>query len=163
VHVDAAVEGLEAVAAHALHQRVAGHHAPCILCERQQQRELVSGERTLLARDPHRERVPVDFQTAEAQHGHFSVASAEDGAQPREQLAGVEGLREVVVGAELETDDAVGVLAPGGEHQDRNPTRRALLYRLRSRHHRGASRRAAGRRSFHCATSRGPGLRWTGT
>ena len=37
----------------------------------------------------------------------------------RQQLARVEGLGQVVVGADLEADDAVDVLDLGGEHDDR--------------------------------------------
>ena len=39
---------------------------------------------------------------------------------PRGHLAGAERLDDVVVGAELEADDAVGLLAAGGEHDDRD-------------------------------------------
>ena len=39
---------------------------------------------------------------------------------PRGHLARAEGLDDVVVGAELEADDAVGLLAAGGEHDDRD-------------------------------------------
>ncbi len=41
-------------------------------------------------------------------------------AQARRQLARVERLREVVVGADLETDDPVEFLAPRGQHEHRN-------------------------------------------
>ena len=40
------------------------------------------------------------------------------GVDARDQLARIEGLGEVVVGAHLEPDDAVGLLAPRRQHQD---------------------------------------------
>jgi hypothetical protein len=39
---------------------------------------------------------------------------------PGEQLARAEGLGEIVVGAHLQSDDAVGLLAARGEHDDRH-------------------------------------------
>src|SRR6185295_5610940 len=41
-------------------------------------------------------------------------------ANPRSHLARRERLDDVVVGAELEADDAVGLFAAGGEHDDRD-------------------------------------------
>jgi hypothetical protein len=49
-----------------------------------------------------------------------SRAPAQDRAQPRQKLARAERFRQVVVGAEFEADDAVGLLALGGEHQHRH-------------------------------------------
>ena len=46
--------------------------------------------------------------------------AAQDGAQAGLQLARLEGLGEIVVGAELEADDAVHRLAARGQHQDRH-------------------------------------------
>ena len=46
-------------------------------------------------------------------------AAAQHGVDAGQQLARVEGLGQVVVGADLEADDAVDVLALGGEHDDR--------------------------------------------
>ena len=45
--------------------------------------------------------------------------AAQHGADAGQQFARVAGLGEVVVGAELQPDDAVGVLAHGREHDDR--------------------------------------------
>jgi hypothetical protein len=41
-------------------------------------------------------------------------------ANPRHQFVGAERLRDVVVGADLETDDAVALLGARGQHDDRN-------------------------------------------
>src|SRR5215218_8797469 len=46
--------------------------------------------------------------------------AAQDGADPRNDFAAAERLHHVVVGAELEPDHPVGLLAAGGEHDDRN-------------------------------------------
>ena len=46
------------------------------------------------------------------------MGAAQQGAHAGDELAGREGLDEVVVGAELEADDAVLDLALGGEHDD---------------------------------------------
>ena len=72
--------------------------------------------------------VAVDLQRAEA-HGLGGRrcalgAAAQDGADARQQLARLEGLGQVVVGAELEADDAVGVLAERAEHDHRHARRR---------------------------------------
>ena len=55
----------------------------------------------------------------EARAARRRHAAAEHRADARQQLARVEGLGQVVVGAELEADDLVDVLAPRREHQDR--------------------------------------------
>ena len=64
----------------------------------------------------------VDGQLAELQHLALGlgigVHAAQQGAGAGHQLAGTEGLHEVVVGAQLQTDDAVLHLALGREHDD---------------------------------------------
>jgi hypothetical protein len=44
----------------------------------------------------------------------------QDSADARGDLTGAERLHDVVVGAELEADDAIGLLTAGGEHDDRD-------------------------------------------
>ncbi len=51
----------------------------------------------------------------------------QDGADARHQFARVERLAEVVVGAELQADDAIDVIAARGEHEDRGVVRGAEL------------------------------------
>ena len=46
--------------------------------------------------------------------------AAEDALDAGDELARVERLRQVVVGADLEADDLVDVLVAGGQHQDRH-------------------------------------------
>ena len=43
------------------------------------------------------------------------------GADPGQQLTGIARLGHIVVGAELQADDAVGLLAHGRQHDDRRP------------------------------------------
>ena len=51
----------------------------------------------------------------------------QDRAQAREQLARLEGLRQVVVRAEFEADDAVDGIAAPGQHEHRRVGGRAQL------------------------------------
>src|SRR5262249_42011466 len=48
------------------------------------------------------------------------LGAAKDGAYTREELAWIEGLRHVIVRADLEPDDPIGVVAARCEHDDRN-------------------------------------------
>ena len=52
---------------------------------------------------------------------------AQDRLDPQDQLPGGEGLDHVVVGAELQADDAVHLLGLGGEHEDRDVAHRDAL------------------------------------
>jgi hypothetical protein len=47
-----------------------------------------------------------------------SRSTTKDRANPGEELARVERLAEIVVGAELEPDDAIDVVVPGGQHDN---------------------------------------------
>ena len=58
-------------------------------------------------------------RSAGASAAGAAARAAQDGLQPRHQLARLEGLGQVVVGAELQADDAVHDLAARGEHDDR--------------------------------------------
>jgi hypothetical protein len=68
--------------------------------------------------------VAVDLHRAEAHRlgrgGRAVATAAQDGADARQQLARLEGLGQVVVGAELQADDPVHRVALGGEHQHRH-------------------------------------------
>ena len=46
--------------------------------------------------------------------------AAQNALDPGDELARIERLRQVVVGADLETDDLVHVLVASGQHQDRD-------------------------------------------
>jgi len=51
-----------------------------------------------------------------------TAGPAQDGADARGQFAGGAGLGDVVVGAQFQADDAVGVVAPCREHEHRHGT-----------------------------------------
>ena len=76
----------------------------------------------------HLARPRIELEVAEAEDVPaldfaLSVAAPEppkEGAQTREQLGEREGLRQVVVGARVETGDATVDLRAGGQHQDGN-------------------------------------------
>jgi len=82
------------------------------------------------------EHQPVDAERALRRLG---LRAAQDRAQARRQLARRAGLRHVVVGAELEADDAVHVVAARGEHDHRHAARLAdaaqRLDAVHLRHH----------------------------
>ena len=60
------------------------------------------------------------------------LVATQHGAHASEQLARAEGLGDVVVGAELETHDAIGFFFLSGHHDDRN--RRFPAHLLREIH-----------------------------
>src|ERR671936_1023827 len=62
MHVDRAVEGLELLALHEVHQRLAREHAPGALGERHEEVELERGDAALDAVDAHAPRIAVDLQ-----------------------------------------------------------------------------------------------------
>jgi hypothetical protein len=49
-----------------------------------------------------------------------SVRPPQDGMDTRNELAGIEGLWQVIVGTDFKSHDSVDVVAPCGQHQDRN-------------------------------------------
>ncbi len=57
------------------------------------------------------------------------IGAAEDGLDAGHHLARIERFGQVVVSAQLEADDAVDVLAPGREHEDRSLAPTAHLAR----------------------------------
>ena len=77
------------------------------------------------------------------------AATAQQRAQPRQQLGEVEGLHEVVVGADVEPLDAVVHGVAGGQHQDRRRVARPprCAGRPRARRCRAAAGRARSRRA----------------
>ncbi len=69
-------------------------------------------------------RVPVDAQLGDLQELRLlGVAATEHGVHPQNELADTERLHEVVVGPELEADDAIDLLALRRDHDDRNVLR----------------------------------------
>ena len=63
-----------------------------------------------------------DIQVKIAKLHHFGAAgilgAAQHRAHSRQQLAGIEGLAHVVVGADFQSDDAIHIFALGGDDDD---------------------------------------------
>src|SRR5262249_15454511 len=69
----------------------------------------------------------VNLQRPEREHIGFRPRSPQHRSDSREQLVEIEGLRDVIVGAEVEALQLVGLLCLRREHQDRRvpePTKR---------------------------------------
>ena len=102
---------------------------PACSARAQEQRELVARQRPDLAVEAHLARAAVDLQPAEAQQVGLGRTwpTPQDGSQAGKQLARLEGLGQIVVGPQLETDDAVHGVSARGQHQDRHVAARADL------------------------------------
>lgn len=86
--------------------------------------ELAGGKIDLLAGDEHLVARHVDGELAELEHLALGLGIGVHAAQQRagagHQLAGAEGLHQVVVGAQLQADDAIFHLALRRQHDDRH-------------------------------------------
>lgn len=131
VHVDRAIEHLVVPVAAFVEQGFAGLHAPSGAGEAGQKIELHGGERDRRLADHHAARAEIH---AERAHDDFlgggcgrrrrgvTGGTSQDGAEPGEEFAGGERFRQVVVGADLEADDAIRLVAAGREHEHRHRT-----------------------------------------
>ncbi len=113
------------VAPHALEELVAREHEPAMVEQLPQEVELLRRELHLGLPHAHLAPAGVDEQVAVADLLRLGPRAlrrraAEDRLHAGHQLARVERLREVVVGADLEPDDLVDVLVARGQHQDRD-------------------------------------------
>ena len=95
--------------------------------QRFQHRKFAGGERQLVAIFVQRTQAHVErkrpegnnFLVARRRARHFGGwPAAKHRVDARQQFARVEGLGEIVVGADFQADDAVNVLALGGQHDD---------------------------------------------
>jgi len=128
MHVDRPIEPLQFFAPRKIHQLLARKDPAGMPGKGQQQIELIGGQDFLFAINPHRARSGIDLEPAEAQPGlvPFWIAPPpQDRLEPRQQLARVERLGQIIIGAEFEPDNPVGVLAARGQHQDRHVALRA--------------------------------------
>ena len=85
--------------------------------------ELLGAQRDRFLGDRHLASQRVEADVADLEDGLGSdgaLAAPEDGLDAGDQLSRVEGLRDVVVGADLEADDLVDVVVAGGEDDDGN-------------------------------------------
>ncbi|CAM2169518.1 hypothetical protein BLAT2472_11146 [Burkholderia latens] len=128
LHVEAAVEHFVFAAARKLHQLFTRQRLARVTCEHLEHGEFAGGQRNLLAGLRQRARREVQREFAELEHlGGFRWRTRQLGRRlaaqhrvnARDQFARVERLRQVIVGAHLETDDSIDILALRGEHDDR--------------------------------------------
>ncbi len=93
---------------------------PCALHECREQLELERADVDRPAAPTHLAAAEVHFGVAEAEHvRRLHDRASQHRLDARAQLARVERLGDVVVGAELEPHDLLGVVRPGGEDDDR--------------------------------------------
>ena len=105
-----------------LEQTVAGQDDAGVPGERREEIELAGAEAEVAAGDRRLAAARIDPERADLDRAPAAgrrVRPAQDRLDPGDERPRVERLRDVVVGAELETDDRVDVVVPGGEHQDR--------------------------------------------
>src|SRR6185503_4640846 len=112
VDIDAAVVGLAWSAQGALEEFVLGQHVARATGQQQEQVELRDGEAEFVLTEPalaagRRQAQGSDYDLARACALRLRLLAAQDGPEARGQLAGMDGLGDVVVGAELQADDAV--------------------------------------------------------
>src|SRR5688572_3007908 len=111
-----------AVAPDVAEQQVAGEYTVTVLQEVAQQHELLRREFYVLAVLGHRVRGEVDGQRSDREPGvlRFGAAHApHERANAGDELIRAERLGNVVVGADFQSHDAVGLFGPGGDHDDR--------------------------------------------
>jgi len=101
---------------------VPGNHPPRPTHERDEDVELDAGELHRLAGHLDLAGADVGQHVAHRQAlgEGLRLASSEHRAEPSQELAGAEGLGDVVVGANLQPHHAVRLVSPRGEHEDRN-------------------------------------------
>src|SRR5437868_8038467 len=127
VYVDRARVAGERVSPDALEQLVAGEHEPAVVEQLPEQIELLRCELDLRLADLRLAPARVDDEVAVPEDRALPVdavrrRAAHDRPHPRNELARIERLRHVVVGADLEADDLVHVLIARGEHEHRQIT-----------------------------------------
>ena len=126
MHVDAAVEGVQRVALEGVHDLVARQHAARGARQHYQQVELVRREVARLAGQPRLAGGQINDQTTKLElvlGRGLGRRAAQQSLEPGQQLARLERLGQVVVGADLQADDAVHGFAARREHQQRQAAR----------------------------------------
>ena len=124
VDVDRALLDEDMVAPDPVEQLRPAVHALGMGHEEMQQPELGGADLDLatLAGDPAGGRIDRQAADDDRRVQRFGRATPQDGTDPRQQLVGRERLGEVVVGAGIQAGDLVGLLRPGGQHDDRQLT-----------------------------------------
>ena len=126
LHIDGAIEHAVFTPARKLHELVARQRLAWVLQQDLEQGELTGGELDLLAIALQRACPQIDAHTAEDDELALGRGRARQGLRlaphhrldARDQLTRVEGLGHVVVRTHLQADDAIDVIALGGEHDD---------------------------------------------
>ena len=122
--VDRAVERSDGFAPYRVEQLLAGEAPARALRQREQQVELIGGHRARLAVDPHHAPAAIQLEAPEAKRCRTARGRQrrppQDRPQPGQQLARLERLGQVVIGAKLQTDNAIKRVALCRQHQDRN-------------------------------------------
>ena len=129
LHVDGAIQGVGFLALRHLHQLIPAEH-PVRMVEKDPQQAVfgtADGRHHAAGRD--QVALPgIEHPLAEAdlalllgaQVRRQAAGAAQDDLDACQQFARAERLGQVVVGAHLQSDDAVGLLAARGEHDDRD-------------------------------------------
>jgi hypothetical protein len=122
VHVDRARAARILLSPHAVEQHVTRDDETRVRHEEREQVELLGGQLDRLAGDGDVVRLLVEHHVAEREGAValLRLRPAEDRLHPRDELARRERLGQIVVGADLEPDDAIGLLVARGEHEDRH-------------------------------------------
>jgi hypothetical protein len=132
VSVDRALVRFDRDAVQCIQQLPAREDAPRLSDERRQELELGGREvdGSTAHAGTHLRQVDLDVAGPEdLGAGGASSRPAEHRSHARHQLFGTEGFDQVVIGAELEADDPVGLLAPRREHDDGRARRATKLAR----------------------------------
>ena len=126
--VDRAVERVPGAVVGAFEDLVAVQHPPAVLGEELEEGELHRGQRQFLAVvieelgrgdvEPEPTEAPALATRVPGRVGR--LGAAQDRLDPRLEFAQIDGLSEIVVGAHLQTEDAVHGLAGGGQHHHRH-------------------------------------------
>ena len=94
---------------------------PALPARRFEEVEFLGAQFEFDAGDKHSARVEIDFQVTDRQgrgFGHIYLGGAAGRVPRASSSARRNGLRDVVVGAGIETDDDVGLLGPCRDHND---------------------------------------------
>ncbi len=120
--VDGARLTREVRAPHPLEEDIAGEHHARLPRECGEEVELTRAKPEAALADVGLAAPRIDPQLADLEGSIAAdrgVGAPEDSLHPRHQGSRIEGLRDVVVRAELEPDDRIDVVGPCGQHQDR--------------------------------------------
>jgi len=125
VDVDGTIEGFEIPIGDFEEKVLTGTDAATGTGQREEEVELLAGERERLVVERDGVRARVDIKVTDDDGRITAVGSlrfgeegaAEDGAQACEEFASGEGFGQVIVGSHFEADDAVVLFAATGEHE----------------------------------------------